>query len=144
RRILMEPGGGNGIDLQSVEGDRTKYAVEIGRKQRLEDLPQPVIMERCSREAGLEQRDHATFLQACPYLVERMMAIENRQQEGLHTTATREDMRRVRRTEGINKRGYVELADHSEHQRQVGHGTDLLNGNRHEAPFLQVCREGVS
>ena len=51
----MEPGGRNGIDLQGVECDRPKHAVEIGRKQRVEDLPQPVIMEREAFEAGLEQ-----------------------------------------------------------------------------------------
>jgi hypothetical protein len=39
RRILMEPGSREGRDLQSVEGDRPKHAVEIGGKQRLEDLP---------------------------------------------------------------------------------------------------------
>ena len=72
------------------------------------------------------------------------MAIENRQEQGLHATATREDMGGVRRAEGIDERSHVELAYHPQHQRQVGHGTDLLNRNRHEAPFLQVFREGVS
>ena len=72
------------------------------------------------------------------------MTIENRQEQGLHSTATREHMRRMRRAEGIDERSHVELAYHPQHQRQVGHGTDLLNRNRHEAPFLQVFREGVS
>src|ERR1043166_4989480 len=62
RRILMEPGGCQGIDLQGVKRDRTKHAVEMRGKERLQDLPQPVIMERGSREAGLEQGDHATLL----------------------------------------------------------------------------------
>jgi hypothetical protein len=51
----MEPGGRNALHLQGVERDRTKDAVEMRGKQCLEDLPQPVIMERGSREAGLEQ-----------------------------------------------------------------------------------------
>ena len=66
------------------------------------------------------------------------MTIENREEQSLHATATRENMRRVRRTEGLDERRHVELADDPQHQRQVGHGTDLLNRNRHEAPFLQV------
>lgn len=55
RRILMKPRGREGIDLQGVEGARPKHAVELRGKQRLEDLPQPVIMERDAVEAGLEQ-----------------------------------------------------------------------------------------
>ena len=55
RRILMEPWCREGIDLQGVERDRAKHGVEIRGKQRIEELPQPVIMERFSREAGLEQ-----------------------------------------------------------------------------------------
>ncbi len=66
------------------------------------------------------------------------MAIENRQEQGFYATATREDMRGVRRAEGIDERSHVELADHPQHQRQVGHRTDLMNRNRHEAPLLQV------
>jgi len=54
-RILMEPGCREGIPLQGVARDRPKHAVELRGKQGIEDLPQPIIMERCSREAGLEQ-----------------------------------------------------------------------------------------
>src|SRR5215510_14062654 len=54
RRILMQPWGRESIDLQGVERDRTKHAVELRSKQGLQDLPQPIIMERGSREAGLE------------------------------------------------------------------------------------------
>src|SRR5215510_2158239 len=56
----------------------------------------------------------------------------------------RDDVRLVRRAEGIDEPSHIEFADHPQHQRQVGHGSDLLNGNRHKAPFLQVFREGVS
>jgi hypothetical protein len=54
RRILREPGGRDGIDRQGVERDSPKHAVQIGGTQRIEELPQPVIMERCACEAGLE------------------------------------------------------------------------------------------
>ena len=72
------------------------------------------------------------------------MAIENRQEQGLHATATREDMGGVWRAESIDERCHVELAYHPQHQRQMGHGTDLLNRNRHEAPLLQVLLEVAS
>src|SRR5919199_3522168 len=72
-----------------------------------------------------------------------MMAIQNRQEQGLHPTTTRQDMGGVRRAEGIDERRHIELAYYPEHQRQVGHGTDLLNRDRHEAPLLQVFSEVV-
>jgi hypothetical protein len=50
----MKPRGQDGIDLQGIERDRTKHPVQMRRKQRFEDLPQPVIMERGSRQARLE------------------------------------------------------------------------------------------
>src|SRR5262245_61244514 len=109
RRILMEPGGREGIALQGVEGDRPKHAVERCGKQRLEHLPQPVIMERGAREAGLEQGEHPALLQTCPHLLERMMAIEHRQEQGLYSTATREDRCGVWRAEGSDERSDFEL-----------------------------------
>jgi hypothetical protein len=65
------------------------------------------------------------------------MAIQNRQEQSLDPTATGEDIGGVWRAEGIDKRCHVELADYPEHQRQVGHGTDLLNCKSHKAPLLQ-------
>ena len=38
------------------------------------------------------------------------MAIEHRQEQGLHATATREDMRGVRRAAGRDEPSHVELA----------------------------------
>jgi hypothetical protein len=137
RRILLEPWSRDGIDLQGIEGDSPKHAVELRGKQGIEDLPQSIIMERGACEAGLEQGYHPTLLQACPSLIEGMMAIENRQEQGFYATATREDMRGMRRAEGLDERSYVELADDPQHQRQVGHRPDVLNGNSHEVPLLQ-------
>jgi hypothetical protein len=65
------------------------------------------------------------------------MASENRQEQGFYSTATREDMGGVWRAAGSDERSAFELADDPQHQRQVGHGTDLLNGNSHEVPLLQ-------
>ena len=39
RGILMQPGRRNRIDLQGFEGDGAKDTVEIGGKQRIEDVP---------------------------------------------------------------------------------------------------------
>ena len=54
RRILVQPGGWDAIDLQGLERDRTKHPVQIRSKQPSEALPEPVIMERGSRQARLE------------------------------------------------------------------------------------------
>ena len=72
------------------------------------------------------------------------MTIKNREEQGLHSTATREDMGGVWRTESIDERCHIELAYHPEHQWQMGHGIDRLNRNRHEAPLLQVLLEVAS
>src|SRR5262249_28020924 len=76
-RILMEPGGREGIDVQGVEGDGPKHAVEIRAKQRLEHLAEAVIVQRHSSEAILEDGEHPALLQACPHLIKGMMAIKN-------------------------------------------------------------------
>src|SRR5215831_12674480 len=97
----------------------------------------PLIVQRRSSQAILEQGEHPALLQACPHLIKGMMPIENRQEQRFYTTATREDMRGVWRAEGINKGSDVELADDPQHQWQVGHRTDVLNSNGHEVPLLQ-------
>ena len=55
RRIRGQPGGREGIDLQGMERDRSKHPVQMRRKQRREDLPQPVIMERGAGQARLKE-----------------------------------------------------------------------------------------
>jgi hypothetical protein len=54
RRILVQPGSRDSIDLQGMKCDRTKHPVEMHCKQRVEDLSQPIIMERSARQAWLE------------------------------------------------------------------------------------------
>jgi hypothetical protein len=39
RRLLVQPGSREGIDLQSMERDRPKQPVQMRRKQPIEDLP---------------------------------------------------------------------------------------------------------
>ncbi len=91
----MQPGCRNGIDLQCFERDRAKHPIEIGGKQRIEDVPQPVIMERGTCEPWLQQRHHPRSSSRLPHFVERMMSIQNREHQGFDPTATREHMRRV-------------------------------------------------
>jgi hypothetical protein len=43
--VLMQPRGRDGRDLQGFESHCTTHGVEIGRKQRIEDVPHPVIIE---------------------------------------------------------------------------------------------------
>jgi hypothetical protein len=35
----MQPGCRDGVDLERFEGDRSKDPIEIGGKQRIEDVP---------------------------------------------------------------------------------------------------------
>ncbi len=49
RGVLMQPGRGDDIDLERFESDGTKDTVEIRGKQRIEDVPSTVIVERGAR-----------------------------------------------------------------------------------------------
>jgi hypothetical protein len=77
------------------------------------------------------------YVETYSRFIEGMMAIENRPEQGFYSTATPEDMRGVWRAEGIDERSYIELADDPQHQRQVRHRADLMNGNGPEVPLLQ-------
>jgi hypothetical protein len=99
----MEPGCWDGIDLERFERDGAKHLVEVGRKQRIEDVTQPVIMERGPREPRLQQRHQPARFQPLPHLVQGMIAVQNRQDQGFDPTPSREHMRRVRWDEVINK-----------------------------------------
>jgi len=72
------------------------------------------------------------------------MAIQNRQEQRLDPTATRDDIGGVRRAKGIDERSHLELAYHPQYQRQVGHGADLMNRDRHEGLLLQILPEVAS
>jgi hypothetical protein len=52
--VLMEPGRWDGVDLQRFEGNSAKDLVEIGGKQRIEDVAQAVIVECGLRQPRLE------------------------------------------------------------------------------------------
>ena len=101
----MPPGCRDGIDLQGVEGERTKHRVEIGRTQRIEDMPSAVIMEGGTHEARLQQRHHATLFEPSPYRVEGMMPIQNREHQGFDPATTRELVCRVGRDEAVDHGG---------------------------------------
>jgi hypothetical protein len=103
--VLMQPGYRDGVDLQGFEGDRTKHRVEIGRKQRIENVPQAVIIKRGTREPRLQQRHHPTLFEPFSHLIEDMMPIQNREHQGFNPTTTREPMRGVRGNETVNDCG---------------------------------------
>jgi hypothetical protein len=105
RRVLMQPRRRDGIDVQGFEGNRTQHRVEIGRTQRIEDMPQAVIMEGGTRESRLQQRYHATLFEPSPDLGEGMMPIQNREHQGFDPATTREPMCRVRGDKTVNDRG---------------------------------------
>jgi hypothetical protein len=102
RGVLMHPGGRDGIHGQRFEDDGALHLVQMGRKQGLEDVSQPIIMERGPCEARLQQRHHAPFFQPLPHLIESMIAIQNREDQSFDPTPTREHMRRVGGDEAVN------------------------------------------
>ena len=60
------------------------------------------------------------------------MPVQNRQNQGFHTPATREHMRGVRRKQAVNDGGNSSLAEHAQDQGQVGHRTDPMHHDRHD------------
>ena len=110
RGVLMHPGGREGIHFQRFEDDGAIHLVKIGRKQCLEDVSQPIIIERGPCEARLQQRHHATCFQPFPHLIESMIAIQNREDQSFDPTPTREHMGRMGRDETIDKRGDLQAS----------------------------------
>jgi len=105
RRVLRQPGHRDGIDLQGFEGDRPTHRIEISRKQRIENVPQAVIIKCGTREPRLQQRHHPTLFEPFSHLIEGMMPIQNREHQGFNPTTTREPMRGVRGNETVNDCG---------------------------------------
>lgn len=53
RGILVQPRGRNGRHLEGVQRSGAKHLVHLGRKERIEHLPQAVIVKRVPPEALL-------------------------------------------------------------------------------------------
>src|SRR5439155_25511266 len=60
--VLMQPGCRDSVDFQRLERDSTKHRVEIGCKQRIENVPQAIIVEGSTREPRLQQCQHTPAL----------------------------------------------------------------------------------
>jgi hypothetical protein len=58
--VLRQPRCRDRRDLQGFESHCTKHGVAMGRTQRIEEVPQPVIMEGGTCEPRLQQRHHTT------------------------------------------------------------------------------------
>ena len=59
-------------------------------------------MERGTGSSCPQQLQHPALFQPLPYLLQRMIAIQNREHQGLDPTPTREHMRRMGRDEAID------------------------------------------
>jgi hypothetical protein len=104
----MQPRRRDGVDLQRFEGKGAQDLVEIGGKERIEDVPSSVIMEGGACEPWLEQVQHAPLCQPLPHFIEGMRAIQKREHEGLDPTASREHMRWVGRDEAVDHSGHLQ------------------------------------
>ena len=98
----MQPGCRDRIDLSGFEGNGAQHLVEIGRQQGIEDMPQAVIIQRGTCQPRLAQRHHAALFQPFSHLVEGMMPVQNREDQGFDPATTREPVCRVGRDEPIS------------------------------------------
>ena len=79
--------------------------MEIGGKQGIQDMPQAVIMERGPGEPWLQQVQHAPLFQPSPHFVEGLIPIQDREDQGLDPTPSREHRRRVGGKETVDPGG---------------------------------------
>jgi len=107
---LMPPGRRHGIAVQRFERDGTQHPMEVGRTQRLQAMPQPIVMPRGSREPWLQPRHQAMLFQPFAYLVKRRVALEKRQHPGCDPTPTREHKRRVGGKEALKHGGHLQAS----------------------------------
>ena len=108
----MEPWGRNGIDLQRFERHSAEHLVEVGRKQRIQHLPQAVIMQRHALQACLEQGEHPAFLETGSYLIQGMVSVKDREHQRLYPVPTGEHMGRMGWNQAIDDCGGVEAPQH--------------------------------
>jgi hypothetical protein len=125
--VLRQPGRRDGIHRQGVEGDRTKHRVEMGRTQRIAEVPHTVIVAGRTREARLQQRDPPPLFEPSPDLIKGLMPIQNREHQGVDPTPTRERRRRVRGEETVNDRGHFQAPSHPEDQRHMRSRVNVLH-----------------
>jgi hypothetical protein len=134
RGVLRQPGRRDGVDLQCFEGNGAKDLGEIGGKERIADVPQPVIMQGGAGESGLQEVEHAPLVQPLPHFVEGMIAIQNRQDQGFDSTSSRQHMLWVGWDETVDYCGNFQAPEHAKNQGQMCERTNLLDSNGHEAP----------
>jgi hypothetical protein len=54
--------------------------VQIGRKEGIQELTQAVSVARGGGQPGLKEGEHASLLQTRPHLIERLLAVQTRQE----------------------------------------------------------------
>jgi hypothetical protein len=70
------------------------------------------------------------------------MPVQNRQHQRFHAPATRKHVRGVWRKQAVNDARNVSLAEHAQAQGQVGHRTDPMHRDRHDASPLHTSTTG--
>jgi len=138
RGVRMHPGCQDGLPLQRSEGDGTIPPVQMGRKQRLEEVSQPIIMARGPRAPRLQQRHPAPFCQPFPHLLEGMIAIQNREDQRCDPTPTREPRRRVGWDEAVHDGGDLQAPEPTQDPRSMCDGMPLLHCHGPAAPPVVV------
>jgi hypothetical protein len=130
----MQPGRPDAVDLQGFAGKGAQALVEIGGKQRIAPVPSPVIMECGACEPWLEQGSHPPLCHPLAHLVERMIAVQDGQDQGFDPTPTREPMGGMGWEKTVDHRSNLQTPEDSKYQGEMRHGINLLHGNGHDAP----------
>jgi hypothetical protein len=99
--------------------------MEIRGKQRLKDVSPAGIMERGSCQPRLQPRYHPARFQPFAHLVEGMMPVQNREDQGFDPATTRELARRVGRDALINARGNLQALSYLQDEGQMCYGLNL-------------------
>ena len=105
RGVLRQRGRRDGVALQGLEGNGAPDLVESGGQQRIAAGASPVIMERRACQAWLAHMHHPPLVQPLSHCVERMIAIQHRQDQGVDPMPRRAHMARMGREKAVDNRG---------------------------------------
>ena len=130
----MEPRGRDGVYFQRFEGHRAKDAVAMGRKEGVQNLPEPIIIEGHAGEVGLEEGPHTPLFPPLANLREPMMPVQHRQHQSLHAPSTRQHGARAWGQERVDDRGHLKRAQQASHQRKVRHRRNRIDPRHHDVP----------
>jgi hypothetical protein len=132
--VLRQPGRRDGIHCQGLQGERAPHPLAMGRTQRLQARPAPILMECGTRAPRVPPRSHAALFQPFAHFGERMRPLQHGEAHGCGPTPTCEARRRGRWDEAGAHGGHRQAPSDSEAPRPMRHGMHRLHSSGHDAP----------